>query len=153
MVNGIVQGSVISPILFSIMIIDLPEHISSKNALLADDFDFWESGFNVDLENLQSRSNACMRVSTSKTVVVLFTNRRKRENVELIFNSQKIPVEDKMQYLGIIFVSRVTYRYHIDNLHKTCVKRLNFLRMISGTHWGSRLGSVMLILYRTLTRS
>jgi len=46
--NGIPKGSVLSPILFTIAINDLPKSISSPSALYADDCCFWESGSNIE---------------------------------------------------------------------------------------------------------
>jgi len=42
--NGIPQGIILSPVLFSILINDLPDGVRSRTALYADDFSFWESG-------------------------------------------------------------------------------------------------------------
>jgi len=42
--NGIPQRSVLSPVLFSILINDLPDGIRSRTALCADDFPFYKSG-------------------------------------------------------------------------------------------------------------
>jgi len=46
--NGIPQGTVLSPILFTIAVNHLPKSISSPSALYADDCCFWESGSNID---------------------------------------------------------------------------------------------------------
>jgi len=47
--NGTPQGSILSPILFSIMINDIFRHVLSPSALYADDFCFWESGGDIKL--------------------------------------------------------------------------------------------------------
>jgi len=49
--NGTPQGSVLSPILFSLMINDLPKRITSHAALHADDFCFWECDSDITLLN------------------------------------------------------------------------------------------------------
>jgi len=45
--NGIPQGSILSPVWFSILINDLPGGIRSRTALYADDFSCWESGSRI----------------------------------------------------------------------------------------------------------
>jgi len=42
--NGIPQWCILIPILFCIVVSDLPDGIRSSAALYADDFSFWESG-------------------------------------------------------------------------------------------------------------
>ena len=44
--NGIVQGSVLSPPLFAIMINELRACLTINNALFADDLAIWDSGKN-----------------------------------------------------------------------------------------------------------
>ena len=46
--NGLVQGSVLSPVLFSLWINDLPGNLISKTALYADDCAMWESGTEME---------------------------------------------------------------------------------------------------------
>jgi len=49
--NGTPQGNVLSPILFSLMINNLPKRITSHAALYADDFCFWECASDITLLN------------------------------------------------------------------------------------------------------
>jgi len=83
--NGTPQGSVLSPILFSLMINDLTERITSPAALYADDFCFWKCGSDITLLNqLCQRSlfkvcNWCeecgFKISRTKSAAVLFTGK------------------------------------------------------------------------------
>ena len=78
--NGTPQGSVLSPVLFSLMIKDLPNKITSPSALDADDLCFWESGSDVTFLNQLCRwslTKACKRcdenglkISGSKSAAV-----------------------------------------------------------------------------------
>ena len=49
--NGTPQGNVLTPILFALMMNDLPKRITSHAALYADDFCFWECGSDITLLN------------------------------------------------------------------------------------------------------
>jgi len=83
--NGTPQGSVLSPILFSLMINDLPERITSPAVLYADDFCFWECGSDITLLNqpcqrfLFKVCNWCeecgFKISSTKSAAVLLTRK------------------------------------------------------------------------------
>ena len=49
--NGIPQGSVLSPILFAVMISDLPENMTSTIKLYADDCCLWNTGLKAEEAN------------------------------------------------------------------------------------------------------
>jgi len=49
--SGTIQGSVLSPVFFSLMINDLPNTITSPSALYANAFCFWEHGSGITLLN------------------------------------------------------------------------------------------------------
>jgi len=81
--NGTPHGSVLSPVLFSLMINDLPNKITSPSALYADDFCFGESGSDVTLLNQlcqRSLTKECkwcdgngFKISCAKSAAALFT--------------------------------------------------------------------------------
>jgi len=145
--NGIPQGSVLSPILFTIAINDLPKSISSPSALYADDCCFWESGSNIEQlyhlcqTSLNKIAAWCtkwgFRVSPSKSAAVLFTEKRKTIAHKLTLCSSDVPLIKEYKYLGVIFQRNVDYPSHIDYVHGNCLKRLNLLRMLKGTSWGA----------------
>jgi len=159
--NGIPQGSVLSPILFTIAIIDLPKSISSPSALYADDCCFWESGSNIEqLYHLCQTSldkiaawfmKWGFRASPSKSAAVLFTKKRKPVACKLTLCSSDIPLKKEYKYLGVIFQWNGAYTSHVDNVHGKCLKRLNLLGMLKGTSWGASKPP-LLSLYRTFLR-
>lgn len=164
MENGIPQGSSISPVLFTLMMNDLsscfPEDINL--AIFADDVAIWashrihfvlEQRINETLEKINTWCwNWGFKLSHSKTTAILFTKRHQIPQISLKLNSHEITFQKQIRYLGITFDSKLTYRQHINNLVVKCKKRLNFMKMISGTKWGAKR-ELLLLLYRTLIRS
>jgi len=104
--NGTLQGSVLSPILFSLMINDLPKRIISHAALYADGFCFWECGSDITLLNQltqRSLTNVCkwcedcgFKPSSTKTAAVLFTRKHNPAPISLRLqdgNSTRFPLK------------------------------------------------------------
>jgi len=113
--KGTPQGSVLSPILFSIMVNDLLGTISSPSALYADDFCLRESGSNIkQLEHICQKSlskindwsnESGFKISASKTAAVLFTKKTKPQPIKLDFQSTTIPLRKEYKYLEVTFQS------------------------------------------------
>ena len=96
--NGIPQWSVLSPLLFAVMINDLPTCLNSEVALFEDDVCFWETDTDTTVLNklAQSslnKSNAwCningFKMSINKSAALLLTKKRKNKHVSLILNNR-----------------------------------------------------------------
>jgi len=81
------QCSILSPLLFTIVINHLPGNITSSSALYADDFCFWESESHIEhlfkryQDSLIEVEKWCtkwgFKLSVSKSATVLFTKKRK----------------------------------------------------------------------------
>ena len=55
--NGILQGSVLSPLLFAVMINDLPTCLNFEVALFADNVYFWETDTDIEILNKLAQSS------------------------------------------------------------------------------------------------
>ena len=85
--NGVPQGSVLSPLLFAIMINDLPSCFNSSAALFADDLCLWEVG--TDIPHLNKLTQTSLnkvetwcetngfKISVKKSAAILFTKKQK----------------------------------------------------------------------------
>ena len=151
------------PVLFSMMINDLPNKITSTSTLYADDFCFWESGSDVTLLNQfcqRSLTKACkwcdenvVKISGAKSAAVLFTKKRKPQPIKLLLQGNaELPMKLEYKYLGITFQRNGTYAVHIQKVAAKCRARLNVIRLLKGTSWcaGKR---PLLTIYRSLVRS
>lgn len=160
--NGTPQGSVISPILFSIMVNDIPFDTTISKSLYADDVALWaigadEADVNRKLQhNLNILSNWCdqwgFKISTKKTQAITFTRKRKRLDTRLILNGDVVTFTDEVKFLGVTFDKTLTFSSHIKSVIAKCNKRYNLLKCLSGTSWGASK-ETLLITYRGLIRS
>ena len=117
--NGTAQRSIISPLLFLIMINDLPDVlVNIESSLFGDDNAVFKSGTNLKCiteqvqNNLNELEEWCdkwgFNVSMDKTLAVLFTRRIANNKVILKFNGKAINTANNAKFLGIIFDSKLT---------------------------------------------
>lgn len=160
--NGTVQGSIISPLLFLIMINDLPSYTSNAQvSLFADDTAIFKSGKNVKslTKNIQSNLNSIQKwcdengfkISTEKSIIILFTKSHKKFNFKITLQGSEIKRDDHVKFLGVIFDNRLTWNKHVNYIVDKCKKRINLLRSLTGQTWGSSTRALLTI-YRALVR-
>jgi len=112
--KGTPQGSVLSPILFSLMINDFPKRITSHAALYTDDFCFWECGSDITLLNqLCQRSltkvfkwckDCGFKLSSTKFAAVLFTRKHNPAPISLrLQDGTHLPLKNEYKYLELTF--------------------------------------------------
>jgi len=129
--NGTPQGSILNPILFSIVITDLPNGIRSPIAFYANDFSFWESGSSIKQLNdlclakvAEWRVRSEFKISQSKSTAVLFTTKRKCQEISLKRYEEIIPIKTEHRFMGVTFLRNGTYNSHIQQIHSKCLRRL-----------------------------
>lgn len=161
--NGSPQGSVISPILFIILLNDIPTIKGVNLSLFADDSAIWRAGPKEDknLHEIQLQLSIMkqffdswgFKVSTTKTVAVCFA--RKGHNVNysnLRLGDKQIEYVEDVKFLGMIFDQKLTWKKHINYIEDRCKHRLNVMRAISGVDWGASKETLLMI-YRAMIRS
>lgn len=160
--NGTVQGSIISPLLFLIMINDLPSTTANAQvSLFADDTAIFKSGKNVKTltkniqDNLNNIQKWCdkngFKISTDKSILVLFTKSHKKFDFKITLQGSEIKRDDHVKFLGVIFDNRLTWSKHIKYTIDKCKKRINLLRSLASQTWGSSTNALLTI-YRSLIR-
>ena len=163
--SGVPQGSVISPILFLLMINDIlhPAPPSIYYSLYADDCAVWASDYSptVCITHIQSALNNIeawsgrtgLTLSPSKSKAMFFSRRRNLPlATPLTLASSPLTYVSQFRFLGLLFDSHLTWRPHCMALRERCAKDLRLLRIVSSRGWGA--DSVTLrSLYISLIRS
>lgn len=161
--NGIPQGSVNSPDLYTIMTNDIATHKSKcKTGKFADDETRWlrhkdihllKQEIEQDLENTAADYKLHgFKISASKTTATVFTLKKVPTDLCIQLGTISIPVGRTVKILGITFDSRLTWKAHIESVEKKCTKTLHLLRRITGFNWGAQAPQLLMI-YRALIRS
>ena len=159
--RGVPQGSVISPLLFLIMINDITKQLGPtiQHSLFADDCAIWVTSKD-HLENHNNMQAALktitdwtqkwqLSISTAKTKAVYFSYGTKNPPPLKLLNDE-IEYVTKMRYLGVLFDRRLTWKHHIEHVKEKCNGDIRLLRVISHQGWGAD-AETMRNLYRTLT--
>ncbi|GBM22163.1 RNA-directed DNA polymerase from mobile element jockey [Araneus ventricosus] len=124
---GMPQGSVLSPILYSIFTSDLPSHSGTITCLFADDSAVLAQGTTIKyiLRTLQSFLASLeewltkwrIAVNTDKTKAIIFRKGCTNYNpVNLEFFDEPIEWVIEVKYFGLIIDNKLTFRQHISYL-------------------------------------
>ena len=152
LLNGVSQGSVLSPTLFNIAINVLTEQIQApiRFSIFADDLVMFIVCSDVILGNeiLQNAvdvlhswatKNGFVFSPTKTTAVHFCRNRRCTHEINIHIENSNITSSDSVKYLGMIFDNKLCWKPHIDNLKKNCMKKLNIIKKLANTTYGSDL--------------
>ena len=170
---GIPQGSILAPLLFSVLVHDLPNSLSSTTHVVqyADDIAMWintsirkntkkrvlnyvEKLYQDELDKLSyyMKENK-MELSGEKTCLVLFNNGENPKELPVL-NLERTVLQYKsyVKFLGVYLTTKLNWKRHIEKLISDARKRLNFLKIISAQAW-SQDTKTLLHLAVSLVRS
>ena len=154
---GVPQGSILSPVLFSLKINNIVESVlkGSEASLFMDDFALCiREKFLPHAQRLMQLcvnsvqdwiSNSGCKFSTSKTVCMHFCNQRKHfAEPSILLDKTPIKVVTEAKFPGVIFDRTLSYSSHVNNLKTNCLKALDILKVVGHTDWGAdrKLNSV-----------
>ena len=144
---GVLQGSILGPLLFLIYINDFPEYIyDCLLVMYADDTQIMLTGDINNIEDLLKRAESILRgaktyfnmngllLNENKTQFIIFGSRqyisRLPDNLSIRFNDATLVPSHKIKNLGVIMDSYMTFDFHIDALHKKVNGTLQYLNRI-----------------------
>ncbi|UYV65268.1 hypothetical protein LAZ67_3003760 [Cordylochernes scorpioides] len=149
--QGLPQGSILSPLLFSINLNDMDSRITKycDFALYADDIIIWSS--KRDLKEANKNVNKALKelqhfaekmkliINPNKSEIGVFTinNHLKKWTPNIKYDNNQIIFSRTPKYLGVTLDPSLTYGPHINQTVLRAKKRLNILKRISGYEWGA----------------
>ena len=163
--SGVPQGGILSPLLFNVLLCDLPKTKNVTMSVYADDISIYCSHKDVDtaFTILQDQINKLhvwakcwgQHFNLDKAIKIMFFNKNRAINPNEIAHIQQRNYEfvNEFKFLGMTFDSpKLTWSRHINKLRANTLKRVNILKSITNNHWGSNRDS-LLKLYASLIRS
>ena len=163
--NGVPQGAVLSPTLFSLLLSDFPKFDNEDTTLqlYADDMSLIV--VDTSLENATRRTQSAIdRINLwveragqlpnpLKTMAMLFTDKKVPTHPILHLGGVQINFSMKQKFLGLTLDAPfLTWRHHIDYLKTESTRRLDIMKTLSGVKWGSSSQS-QLCFYKIYIRS
>lgn len=162
--KGLPQGSVLSPLLYSLYTYDLELSVNSFCNILqyADDICLYSTVSDIP-DATTPLSSAIhylniwltehgLSLSVPKCAVVPFTRKRFVPDIPIYCDGTRIPVQSKIKFLGVLLDSKMTGVHQINQTIKKCERNLNIIRSLSGVWWGSHPYTQKLV-YNALIRS
>ena len=138
---GVPQGAILSPLLFSVYMNDIPSPAHSTN-LFADDTSSYVvcKTASVVSSRLQSQINVIsewfqtwlLSVNIGKSAVMVFRSHRMTPvQAQVAIDSVAIPQVTAHRHLGLVFNETLTWSDHVDFVISKASSRIGFLRRLS----------------------
>ena len=146
--RGVPQGSILSPLLFSLLLSNLTELHDTKNLMYADDLSVYAMSSTLETaqRNLQKALNAIykslenigLKINPEKTVLMLFTRKKISLPPYITINNIQIKQVSTFRFLGLILdAPYLTWKHHINHIKTICTRRLSIMKCLTSTNWGA----------------
>ena len=160
--TGLPQGSILSPLLFILLLSTMPNVTPVLSKELADDIAFSVTADTIELAYIEmqeaiDRFSAWCKttkliINVQKTKAMCFSTKTPR-NWTLSLDGENIEQVQEYKYLGMTLgAPSLTWSKHIEKLINKTLKALNLLRALAGTKWGADR-TCLLKIFEALIRS
>jgi len=160
--SGVPQGAILSPLLFNVVMSDIPSVPAVHCAEYADDVAFYSSDIDIAQATARLQTQIAsfynwsqqwgLKLNPLKTKCMFFTNKHVIP-LPLSIDGQPIEIVQKYKYLGCVLdAPRLRWGAHVESLTTSCLPIINLLRSISHRNWGADR-TLLIKLYKTLVLS
>ncbi len=145
-VNGVPQGSILGPLLFIVLVNDMPTVIKRCKILMyADDTVLFYADKDSaaiqdvlikDADRVASwirENNLALNLKKGKTEFVLYGSHQKLSRMakcEITINNTEINEASSYCYLGVTLDNHLTLREHVNNIYRKCSTRINLFSCV-----------------------
>jgi len=134
---GVPQGSCLSPFLYLLYTNDIPSSSQSQISLFADDTMLYCADKNYKRATIKLQhhldevsawfSKWRLKINTNKTIAIFFNKRSYTTINTLKINDSSIPWTHHAKYLGVTFISNLSFNRHIKDIVKKATSRWGML--------------------------
>ena len=160
--SGVPQGGLLSPLLFNILLSDIPKIDGVKYLEFADDIVVYASDVDpnqavIKLEHALMTLHGWVedwgqQINFNKTKAMYFT-RKSLVPRQIRISTHCLEYVKDFKYLGLTFDSpKLTYKTHIQKITNSCTKSSSILKYLSSNHQGCDR-ETLLVVYKSLIRS
>jgi ribonuclease P/MRP protein subunit RPP40 len=134
--SGVIQGSVLGPLLFNIFMSDLANCVSSPLIMYADDSTLYrvindyndEVLLQNDLNSIQLWCiNNGMKINETKCVFMDVTLSKFRRFGRYFINDFAIPHAEYVKMLGVFIAFDLSWNHHVKYIRAKCARLLGFI--------------------------
>ena len=148
MVNGLPQGSVLSPILFLCFINDICDGMDIEVSLFADDLAMWSQHHDIHQaeKNLQKALDKLeewtqkwkLQLNIGKCETTLFTTStmESKHVPHLLLKNTPIANNKNPTFLGVTFDRSLSFNAHVKKIQSKMKKRNQVIQTLRGRDWG-----------------
>ena len=163
MVNGVPQGSILSPLLFSVLMMGLPTFDQSHVLQYADDLSIFTVDDSLDsavdrIQDSISRLNSWLHriglnINEGKTNFMIFTRKKITRVPNISLNNTNLNFVTSFKFLGVFLDGpTLTWNKHVSYLVNKSTQSLNVMKSLASTKWGAHR-NMLILFYQSYIRS